>query len=50
MISNLLKEKITEKSKELDAAIENGEDMEIIFQKGIEIDQLIAECLICKKE
>lgn len=48
MISNL--PKIKEKSKELDAAIENGEDITIILQKSIEIDQLIAECLIYKKD
>lgn len=46
MVSNY--EKIKEKSKELDNAIENGENIEVIFQKSIEIDQLIVENQRCK--
>lgn len=43
-----LNKKLSKKRDELDAAIENGEDIEIIFQKSVEIDQVIAEYQGCK--
>lgn len=43
-----LNKKISKKRDELDAAIEKGENIETVFQKSVEIDQLIAECIRCK--